>query len=330
MKWKVAIAVSIAVIAGIGLGLLVCRSMTCRDAIGRLCGKGRLGAIAQSHGIYEADVDRAKAELRHNSGQDDSDASSPAESSGLVIQKLVATAMVEGLAAGTRISGSEIEREFRLLQSQFDRNRWLPALHASSLSQRSLRRMIADHLRARLWISGRIASRLQVTTEECREFYDEHPEFFSQPVRLRVNHLFLAAPPETPAEIVDLKKEKIEELAKRIKAGENLSALAAVESEDERTKPRGGDLGFFSASRMPTDFFAAAVKLRPGEVGRPVKTVLGFHIIEATELKPARQMTFEEARVDIGNALEREKRRIGLREVEVDLGAHARSVRPVF
>lgn len=327
---KLAMAISIAVIAGIGLGLLVCRSIACRDAIGRLCGKGRLVAVAQSRGIYETDVDRAIAELRHNSGQDDSDADSPAESRGLVVQKLVATAMVLDLAAGTRIPRSEIKREFRLLQSQFDRNRWLPALHASSLSQRSLRRIIGDHLRVRLWISGRMASRLQVTMDECREFYDEHPEFFSQPARLRVNHLFLAAPPETPPEIVDLKKEKIEELAERIKAGENLSALAAVESEDERTKPRGGDLGLFSAYRMPADFFAAAVKLRPGEISRPVKTVLGFHTIEATELKPARQMTFEEARADIGNALEREKRRIGLREVEVDLGAHARSVRPVF
>jgi parvulin-like peptidyl-prolyl isomerase len=155
-------------------------------------------------------------------------------------------------------------------------------------------------------------------------------ERFVLPLRLRVSHLFLAAPPETAPEIVDLKKEKIALLAKRIKDGENFSELVAVESEDEASKMRGGDLGYFSAYRMPPDFFAAAAKLRPGEISAPVKTVLGFHIIQATEIRPARQMTFAEVSQQIGAELEQVKRQAALRTVDVDLRTRVRVINRSF
>jgi parvulin-like peptidyl-prolyl isomerase len=131
-----------------------------------------------------------------------------------------------------------------------------------------------------------------VTEDECRTFYDTHPQNFIQPARFRASHLFLAAPPETPPEVVESKEKVIDVLVDRIRHGEKLGELAAAGSEDEATKTRGGDLGFFSESRMPRDFFSAVVKMRVGEISQPIRTRLGFHIIQLTDFKPARQMTF--------------------------------------
>src|SRR5712691_11746569 len=97
-----------------------------------------------------------------------------------------------------------------------------------------------------------------------------HPESFVQPVRFRVSHLFLAAPPETPPDMVEAKQKAIQSLATRINRGEKLAELAALASEDEATKTRGGDLGFFSESRMPPDFFAVVIRMHIGEVSQPV------------------------------------------------------------
>ena len=52
-------------------------------------------------------------------------------------------------------------------------------------------------------------------------------------------------------------------LSVRLAGGEDFATLAAQNSEDEATKLRGGDLGYFSADRMPPDFVEAAAKLRP-------------------------------------------------------------------
>jgi parvulin-like peptidyl-prolyl isomerase len=103
------------------------------------------------------------------------------------------------------------------------------------------------------------------------------------------SHLFLAAPMETPPTIIDAKRELIESLSVRLARGKKFSDLVAAASEDEATKSRGRDLGYFSAFRMPPDFFGAVTKLRVGQISPPIRTRLGFHIVQLTDSKPAQQ-----------------------------------------
>ena len=328
MKWKLAAATLLAVIAGIGCGQLACRSISCRDAIGRLFERGHLLALASGRGIYEVDVERAVAEARDANDLDDADLTQSVLSKDQILSGLATNAAAQDMAANEKIAASEIDRELKLLRFQFrDQKAWEAALRSSSLSEHRLRSLIADDLRARGWILRRLAPQLEVTTEECRQFYEKHPEAYAQPVRFRVSHLFLAAPAETPPEIVDAKKQAIGALSKRIKEGENFAELVASTSEDEATKVRTGDLGFFSAYRMPPDFLAAAVKIPLGQIGQPIRTALGFHIVQATDRRPAGQMAFDEARDEVAGLLADGKRQAALQRLDVDLGARVRIVR---
>lgn len=328
MKWKLATATLLAVIAGIGCGQLACQSISCRDAIGRLFERGRLMALAGGRGVYEADVERAVVEVRDANDLDDADSTQSALSKEQVLSSLATNAVAQDMAANEKISANEIDRELKLLRFQFrDQNTWVAVLRSNHLSEHRLRGLIADDLKARRWIRRRLAPQLEVTTEECRQFYEQHPEVYAQPVRLRVSHLFLAASAETPPEIVDAKAQAIESLSKRIKEGENFADLVASMSEDEATKARGGDLGFFSAYRMPPDFFAAATKIPLGQISQPIRTALGFHIVQATDRRPARQMTFDEARGDVAGVLAYDKRQTALRKLDVDLSERVRTVR---
>jgi foldase protein PrsA len=90
--------------------------------------------------------------------------------------------------------------------------------------------------------------------------------------------------------------------------GETLSALATEASEDEASKLRGGDLGYFSETRMPPEFIAEIKKLRVAETSKPFRSHLGFHIARVTETKAAHLLTFDEARPEIGVALGNERR----------------------
>jgi parvulin-like peptidyl-prolyl isomerase len=88
-----------------------------------------------------------------------------------------------------------------------------------------------------------------------------------------------------------------------LRKGETLSALATEASEDEASKPRGGDLGYFSDTRVPPEFIAEIKKLRVGETSKPFRSHLGFHIAQVTETGAAHLLTFEEARPEISVAL---------------------------
>jgi parvulin-like peptidyl-prolyl isomerase len=190
---------------------------------------------------------------------------------------------------------------------------------ANGFSKRSLETFVTDNLKARQWIEKRVAGQIAVTDEECREFYRTNRDAFFLALRLRANHLFLAAPPETPPEMIESKRFLIETLSQRLAKGEDFSSLVTEASEDEATRWRGGDLGFFASSRMLPEFFAAATTLRVGEVSKPVRSRLGFHIIQLTAIEPARVLPFEEVRAEIISVLQSNHRLLLTDQLTVQL-----------
>ena len=74
---------------------------------------------------------------------------------------------------------------------------------------------------------------------------------------------------------------------------------------------------------MPPDFFAAVSRLHVGQISPPIRTRLGFHIVQLTDSKPAQQLPFNQARAEIAAALESEKRQRAIKTLIVDLCARA-------
>jgi hypothetical protein len=195
----------IACSAGIFCGQLALRSIVCRDAIGVLFGHGHLLALARGHAIYEVDLKRARAEMSE-AGENVQDRHEDKVEQRFVLGRMVAAATMGSLAADEKVSDSEIAHEFDVAHTQFrDEKSWRIALKRSRLSLRRLRQSLAAQLRERRWLFRQIGS-LSPTPADCQTFYDTHPESFRQPERFRASHLFLAAPPETPPDDVDLKQ----------------------------------------------------------------------------------------------------------------------------
>jgi len=309
-----------AALIGVLAGEFVSRSPTCRDWIGQLCGRGHLVALAGDEGVYETDLDRAIDDSFYADGVAEIDQSVANDRRGAVLQKLMADAMAQSLSRHEKIPDAVIGQQFDLTRWQFrDELTWRTALRESGVTPRSLRASIAANLRERKWIEREIEQRLQVAPDASRKFYDAHPEKFWQPVRLRANHIFQAAPEATPAEIVNAKKAAIDSVAERLNDGESFADLAAEVSEDEANKKRVGDLNYFSATRMPEDFVAAAMNFRVDQISGPIKTRLGFHIIELTDFKLAGEMPFGQAEPEIVLALENARREQAVAQLAVDL-----------
>lgn len=322
------ISISISAFVGIVCDQFVTRSVIVRDKLGIICGRGHLLALVHGHGTYQADVDRTVNESHYPAGAEINEGTSVERQAALTY--LISNAALQWHAERERIPRADVKRESNLLRSQFrDDKTWRQALSQSGFLMFSLSRTLRNDLASRQWISKRIAPEVEVTEAECRGFYDSHPENLFVPERLRVSHLFLAAPPETAPEIVEVKRTAIEALSVRLVAGEDFAALAAENSEDESTKLRGGDLGYFSATRMPPDFVEAALKLHPGEISEPIRTRLGFHILKVIDVQPARQKTFDEARNDIAIDLANQKRASAVQRLIVDLGSQSDYLRPL-
>ena len=322
------ISIAVSCAAGICAAEIVGRSLVVRDKLGSMCGRGHLIAVVHSRGIYELDVERTVSEANYLAGADDKAGVNAKSESALM--NLIANAALLAHADREKISRGVLKRELNLIRWQFrDEKTWAQALHGSGFLTPTLWRLLENDLRARQWISKQIAPEIEVTEAECRRFYESHSEDFFSPERRRVSHLFLAAPPETAPEIVESKQAAIQGLSVRLAAGEDFAALVAENSEDEATKLRGGDLGYISATRMPPDFVEAALKLHPGDTGKPLRTRLGFHILKLTDVQPPRQKTFDEVRGEIAIELANQKRAAAAQKLIGDLACQAAYLRPL-
>ena len=323
----VSIVVTAAVLGGVACGELLSCSRFFRDQLGMSCSRGHLLAVVMGQGLYQADVERAQAESCYAAGIDVGNENLCGQQQP-ILKSLVANAIIQSRARKEKIRRGARQREQDFLRWQFrSEATWLAALHVSHLDASSVSQTLQDNLRARQWIERQINASADGGEAERRHFYDTHRENFFEPESFRASHLFLAAPPETAPNVVVQKTVGIEMLAVRLAHGEDFPELAAQNSEDEATKLRGGDLGYFSTARMPPDFVAAAARLRPSEFSPPIRTRLGFHIIKLTDVRPARQKTFDEVRSDIAAQLADEKRWAMIEKLVSDV-AMAASYRP--
>ncbi|HSZ71752.1 MAG TPA: peptidylprolyl isomerase [Cytophagaceae bacterium] len=79
---------------------------------------------------------------------------------------------------------------------------------------------------------------------------------------------------------------KIEEISKKLAAGEPWSTMVKTFSEDVQSREKNGELPWFSTGRMIASFEDAAFALKnPGDISQPVLTPYGWHIIKLLEKK---------------------------------------------
>lgn len=90
----------------------------------------------------------------------------------------------------------------------------------------------------------------------------------------------------------------------RLSAGEDFAGLASQFSQDETTRGRGGDLGWFTLEELLTPQLAqTAFSLQPGQIAGPIATELGYHVIQVIEfadqpVEPDRRVSIAQARFD--------------------------------
>ncbi len=100
---------------------------------------------------------------------------------------------------------------------------------------------------------------------------------------------------------------KIEEIAGKLKSGENFEDLAKQFSDDQGSAKSGGALPQFGTGRMVPEFEKAAFALNEiGDVSAPIRTSYGWHIIKLLEKKQLG--SYEELQADLKNRVGKDSR----------------------
>jgi peptidylprolyl isomerase len=133
------------------------------------------------------------------------------------------------------------------------------------------------------------------TEPEVAAFYEKNRAAFAQAAQFRVAQIYIAVPPEAPA--AEQAAARAAAIASDVRRSpDSFAKLAESQSQHASSAARGGDLGWIAEDRMLPEVRDSVRGLKVGEIGGPVRSATGWHIVKLLELKPAGPATLAEAR----------------------------------
>ncbi len=162
-----------------------------------------------------------------------------------------------------------------------------------------------------------ISKNTKLDEADVRKYFEAHQAEFEQ---VRARHILIrmqgsqAAIRPGQKDLTEAEAlAKAQDLRMRIQAGEDFAELAQKESDDSGSAAKGGDLGFFHHGQMVPSFEQAAFALKVGEIGEPVKSPFGYHVIkvEAKESK-----SFDDVRAELERRMRPEQAQKTLEELQ--------------
>lgn len=132
----------------------------------------------------------------------------------------------------------------------------------------------------------------QPTEDELEDYYNNNKNLFGSPETIKASHILVES------------EDKANEIAEELDGGLAFEE-GAVKYSTCPSKDEGGRLGEFGRGQMVKEFEDAAFSMEIGTISKPVKSQFGYHIIYLEDKTPATEKTFEEARNDVLNQVQR-------------------------
>lgn len=211
------------------------------------------------------------------------------------------------------VSQDEVDRQVLALASEYPAESFDAALAQGQTTHADLERKTQQQLTIEKLFATHVYSRVAVTEDQIRRFFDEHVEEFGEPEQVHAQQIVVKG------------LDEAKKLQSQLYAGKKFSDLARRYSLSPDAKV-GGDLGFFPRGVMPVEFDDVVFRLGVGQVSEVVSTEFGFHLFKVLEKKGARKRELSEVRGQIEQRLLAEMRERAQKEYVRSLKEKAKLV----
>lgn len=208
---------------------------------------------------------------------------------------------------GIQITDQAVDEQLADIKKRFPGEQdYKNALSAMNLTEDEVKTQIARGLAIRELINQEIMSKITVSDEESKAYYDANPQFFKEPEQVKASHILI----KVEADATDAQKaeahKKINDIQQKLKAGGDFADLAKEFSEGP-SNVRGGDLGYFRRGQMVKPFEDAAFAMQINEVSDVVETRFGYHLIKVYDKKPEQIVAYADVKEKLGQRMKQQK-----------------------
>jgi peptidyl-prolyl cis-trans isomerase D len=158
---------------------------------------------------------------------------------------------------------------------------------------------VPDQIRAEYLVlsADALGKAEKVTDEELKSAYEARSKQVGAAEERRASHILVQTQEEADKLVAELKKSP-----------QRFAELAKKQSIDTGSAEQGGDLGQVAPGSLASKPLEEAVfKLKEGEIGGPVQTEFGFHVLRVTAVKAAKVKSFDELKGELSAELQKQK-----------------------
>ncbi len=179
----------------------------------------------------------------------------------------------------------------------------LANLKKEGVSYEKYRERIRGELERVQLLNFEVKSKIIVSDEKVRQYYEEHKDEFTSDETVRLATIFLS---QKPGEGENALRRKAEEILSRLREGADFGALAK-EFSDGPGAEEGGDLGEFKVAQLDPKLKAVIENLQSGQVSDPILRPSGLQLIKVVERYGGGLRPFEEVRDMVDEILYRKE-----------------------
>lgn len=179
--------------------------------------------------------------------------------------------------------------------AQMGEDQWKAEMDRLKLNEAAITNYFVLSNSALAWI------RTELNEEDIRATYDQQAAEH-QYTTATVSHILIGTSDPSTNEEVRTMEEALEianEVKAKLDAGEDFATLAAEYSDDPGSKDNGGTYENAPVNNWTPGFREATIEQPINEVGDPVETVYGYHIIKVIERT---QQSFEDVEEQVTSA----------------------------
>jgi len=177
------------------------------------------------------------------------------------------------------------------------------------LNYEDFKDQIRRNLLMREVIGREVGSRIQLSREDARKYYEAHKKEFESPGMVRLGQILVSTEKRKPEEAEKRANDAFAEL----KAGQRFADIAKKYS-DGPSAEQGGDVGFMKEGSLAPDVAAVVAKLDLNEFSNPMQTKYGYIILKILERYSSGIPKFEEVEQRVNEVLYDQKMQPNLRE----------------
>ncbi|WP_417666739.1 peptidylprolyl isomerase SurA [Pseudidiomarina sp.] len=259
----------------------------------------RIAVVVNEGVVLESEVEQLVQQVKRNSARSDTALPSDKVLRIQAMDRLVLSELQMQMAERMGITISDAQLQQTLVAIAQDQGITVDELRAqneaSGVNWESFRESVRKEMIIGEVQRAAVRRRVAVSPQEIQNLVNAMDQAKEQEVEYRLGHILLGFRDGASADEVQATRARAEQLIERLTAGADFSQAAITSSSGPRAL-EGGDLGWMNINAMPTLFADAVRNKSKGELVGPLRSGVGFHILQVADVRGIEQVEIDEVK----------------------------------